>query len=126
MKGSASRPSSATMNGTRCAMRPATNATSRDSRSSFETRTLHLAVRAAARAAASWGLGASVERIGALAGLGLDELGDEGEAFSFREPGNGRALRFDTEPGALLLPSRDTIVANSAFIQTAYHRLRFV
>lgn len=35
------------------ALRPATNATSRDSRSSFDTRTLHFAVRAAARAAAS-------------------------------------------------------------------------
>ena len=37
MKGSASRPSSATMNGTRYAISPATNATSRDSRSSLET-----------------------------------------------------------------------------------------
>jgi transposase len=40
-------------NGTRCAIRPATNATSRDNRSSFDTRTLHLAVCAAASAAAS-------------------------------------------------------------------------
>jgi hypothetical protein len=37
------------MNGTRCAMRPETKATSRESRSSFETSTLHLALRAARR-----------------------------------------------------------------------------
>jgi len=36
MNGSASRPNSATMNGTRCAIRPATKATSRESRSSFD------------------------------------------------------------------------------------------
>jgi len=55
MNGSASRPSSATMNGTRWAISPATNATSRDRRSSLETRTQHRAVLAAASAAASWG-----------------------------------------------------------------------
>jgi hypothetical protein len=51
MKGSASRPNSATMNGTRCAIRPATKATSRESRSSFDTNTLHFALLAAASAA---------------------------------------------------------------------------
>jgi hypothetical protein len=56
MKGSASRPSSATMNGTRWAIRPATKATSRDNRSSLDTTMLHLALRAAANAAASCGL----------------------------------------------------------------------
>ena len=55
MNGSASRPSSATMNGTRCTIRPATNATSRERRSSFETTTEHLFARAALRAAASFG-----------------------------------------------------------------------
>ena len=40
-----------TMNGTRWAMRPATKATSRESRSSLETRTGHLAARAVANAA---------------------------------------------------------------------------
>ena len=55
MKGSASRPSSATMKGTRCAISPDTNATSRESLSSLETTTQHLALRAAARAAASCG-----------------------------------------------------------------------
>ena len=55
INGSASRPSSATMNGTRCAIRPATKATSRDSRSSLATTTLHFEAFAAAREAASWG-----------------------------------------------------------------------
>ena len=53
-------------------------------------------------------LRAPIERIGALAGLGLDELGDDGEAFNFGETRNRRALRLDPEPRALLLPSRDT------------------
>jgi hypothetical protein len=51
INGSASRPSSATMKGTRCAIRPATKATSRESRSSLATTTLHFAVFAAAKAA---------------------------------------------------------------------------
>jgi hypothetical protein len=55
MKGSASRPNSATMNGTRWAIRPATKATSRDNRSSLATTTLHFLLFAAARAAASCG-----------------------------------------------------------------------
>src|SRR5258707_14541031 len=55
MKGSASAPSSATMKGTRRAIRPATKATSRDRRSSLATTTLHFAAFAAASAAASWG-----------------------------------------------------------------------
>jgi hypothetical protein len=48
-------------------------------------------------------LRAAVERVGAFAGLRLDELGDDGEAFSFGEPGDRRALRFDPEARALLL-----------------------
>jgi hypothetical protein len=43
------------MKGTRWAIRPATNATSRESRSSLATTTLHFAAFAVARAAASWG-----------------------------------------------------------------------
>jgi hypothetical protein len=52
MNGSASRPSSATMNGTRWAIRPTTKATSRESRSSLATTTLHFAAFAALKAAA--------------------------------------------------------------------------
>ena len=55
MNGSASRPSSATMKGTLCAIKPETNATSRESRSSSETTMLHFALLAAAKAAANCG-----------------------------------------------------------------------
>jgi hypothetical protein len=48
MNGSASRPSSATMKGTRWAIRPATKATSGERRSSLATTTLHFAAFAAA------------------------------------------------------------------------------
>jgi hypothetical protein len=44
MNGSASRPSSETMKGTRCAIRPETKATSRESRSNFETKMLQRAI----------------------------------------------------------------------------------
>jgi hypothetical protein len=93
MKGSASRPSSATMKGTRCAISPETKATSRESRSSLETRTLQRALRAAARAAASCG---RRSRVGALAGFRLDVFGDDLQSFRLREaPGitNGRVFR---------------------------------
>src|SRR5215213_6259992 len=112
MKGSASRPSSATMNGTRCAIRPATNATSRESRSSFDTTTQHLALLAAARAAASCGRRSSASA--PLPVSALDVLGDDLDILGFGEPGDRRALRLDPEPRALLLPSRDTIIGNSA------------
>jgi hypothetical protein len=56
-----------------------------------------------------------VERVRALTGFGLDKLGDDGEAFSFRKPGNGCALRFDSETRALLLLCGDTVVGNSGF-----------
>ena len=102
MNGSASRPSSATMNGTRCAIRPDTNATSRESRSSLETRTQHLAVRAGAERGCE--LRPPIERVGALAGFGLDVLGDDGDALGLGEAGDGRALRLDAEARALLLP----------------------
>ena len=50
--------------GTRCAIRLETNATSRDNRSSLETRTAHLRLRASARLRRQ--LRSAVERIGAL------------------------------------------------------------
>src|SRR6476659_10148598 len=53
MNGSASAPSSATMNGTRCAIRAAMKATSRERRSSLATRIGHFSRRAVASAAAS-------------------------------------------------------------------------
>jgi Ca2+-binding RTX toxin-like protein len=50
----------------------------------------------------------------AFAGLGLDELGDNGDLLGLGEPGDRRALGFDPEPGALLLLCGDTVVGNGA------------
>src|SRR4051812_15919578 len=107
MNGSASRPSSATMNGTRCAIRPATKATSRESRSSFETRTQHLPWRAAASAAASCGhrsrasapLPVSASTYSAMIADGL----------GFGKPLDGSSLRLDSKARALLLPYGDAV-----------------
>jgi hypothetical protein len=51
----------------------------------------------------------------ALAGLGLNELGDDVDLLGFGEAGNRGALGLDSETRAMLLPGRDTIVGNSAF-----------
>ena len=59
-------------------------------------------------------LRAPIERVSALAGLGLDELGDEGEVLGFGEPLDGYSLGLDPKTRALLLPCGDTIVGNSA------------
>ena len=56
----------------------------------------------------------AIERVRALAGFGLDVLGDDRDVLGFGEAGDRRALRLDPEPRALLLPSRDTKVGNSA------------
>src|SRR5215216_4783965 len=96
MKGSASAPSSATMNGTRWATREATNATSRESRSSLATITGQRFARPVANAEAS--SGAAIDRIRTLAGLHFDELGRESEPFPFGEAGYGRTLGLDAEP----------------------------
>jgi hypothetical protein len=62
MNGSASVPSSATINGTRCAISEATNAASREIE-----------------------LGTAIERIGTLAGFDLSELGGDGESLWLRQ-----------------------------------------
>src|SRR3954452_15998760 len=67
------------------------------------------------RSTFSMAMRAAIERVGALAGLRFDELGDDREALGFGEPGDRRALRLDTEPRALLLPSSDTIIGNGFF-----------
>ena len=67
-----------------------------------------------APAAAGRELRAPIERVGALAGLGLDGLRDDGEALGLNEPFDGGALGLDPEPTALLLPCGDTIVGNGA------------
>src|SRR5438045_2916393 len=98
MNGSASAPSSATTNDTRCAMSPEMNATSRDSRSSLATMTGHLPARLAASAAASWGRRSRAST--PLPGLDLNELRGEHEAFRVGKPGGGSQLNFDAEPRA--------------------------
>src|SRR5436190_16898158 len=102
MKGSASTPSSATMNGTCCAISPAMNATSRDSRSSLATMTGHLPARPAARAAASCGRRSNASE--PFPSLDLDELRCELETLRLGEALNGGLLRFDAEPRAALAP----------------------
>ena len=62
------------MNGTFCAIRPATKATSRDRRSSLATTTLHFALWPRERRRK---LGPALQGIGAFAGFGLDELGND-------------------------------------------------
>jgi hypothetical protein len=80
-----------------------------ESRSIFDTRTQHFAVLGPGeRGCELW---PAVERVGALAGLGLDELGDDRDPLDFGEPLDRRALRLDPEPGALLLPCGDTVAA---------------
>ena len=110
MKGSASAPSSATMNGTRWAMRPEMKATSRESRSSLATMTGHLPVLAGGQRGGE--LRAPVEGIGTLAGLDLGELGDEGVALGLGEAGDGGPLRLDAEARSALPGGGDPIVGD--------------
>jgi hypothetical protein len=81
------------MNGTRCAIRPEMNVTSRERRSSFAThhRGLHRQRLAQQRAA--------LKRIAALARLHLDQLGNDFEALGFGEAGDGGLLRRCAEAG---------------------------
>jgi hypothetical protein len=51
---------------------------------------------------------------GALARFDFNVLSDDGDLLGFGETGDGRALRLDPEPRALLLPCGDTVVGNSA------------
>ena len=117
MNGSASAPSSATMNGTRCAIRPAMNATSRESRSSLATMTGAFACLACASARGE--LRPALERVGALAGLDLDVLGDQLEALGLANLAIGRSLRLQAEaaPALALVEPEDTQLrgARSAF-----------
>jgi hypothetical protein len=110
MKGSASRPSSATMKGTRCAMSPDTNATSRESLSSLETSTLHLGPAGCSQGCGK--LRPPIERVEALAGFGLYELLDDRDARGFAEAGEGCPLGLDPKPGAMLSLRGDPEIGN--------------
>jgi hypothetical protein len=60
-------------------------------------------------------LGPTIERVSAFAGLRFHILADDYEVLGFSEPRDRGALRFDAEPGAVLLPCGDTVVGDSAF-----------
>jgi hypothetical protein len=92
MKGSASAPSSATMNGTRCAIRPAMNAHVTREPSSLATRTGHL--RCGQRCGE---LRPSVEGVGSLAGFDLCELAGNRDALALGKASHGCALSFQAE-----------------------------
>ena len=111
MNGSASAPSSATMNGTRCAISPAMKATSRESRSSLETITGHLAERARSQGGSeAW---PAIERVGTFAGFDLDVFRDDLDSLGFGEARDCGSLGFDAETRALLLLCGDTIIGNN-------------
>ena len=60
-------------------------------------------------------LRAAIERVGALARLDLDELGDDLEPLGLGEPGDGGALGVNAEPGAALLASADPVGREASF-----------
>jgi hypothetical protein len=49
-----------------------------------------------------------IERVGALAGFGLGVFADEDNALGLGEADDGRSLRLDPEPGAVLLQRGDS------------------
>ena len=94
MKGSASTPSSATMNGTRCAIRREMKATSRERRSSLAT----YGALGGSRSSKGCGeLRPAVQSVRALTALDLYELLKEGNAFRFGEAGSSRSLSFASD-----------------------------
>ena len=124
MNGSASRPSSATIKGTRWAIRPATKATSRENRSSLATTTLHFAAFAAANAAASCG-----RRSRASAPFPLSasiNSADNCESFAGGKSLDDCALGVQAEARAVLALRGNPQVCNRALHdQRAYHRMAF-
>ena len=97
------------MNGTRCAIRPAMKATSRDSRSSLRDR--DFAFGFLRRLQRRLQLRPAVERVSALAGLDLGELGDDLEALGGGERGDG-ALPFEAETRTALRRGGDAIIGD--------------
>src|SRR4029077_6131314 len=59
-------------------------------------------------------LGATCKREGTFAGLDLDELTGQLEALGLGEPGNGLALRFQSEAGATLAGGRHANVGDNS------------
>ena len=57
----------------------------------------------------------AIERVGAFAGLGFDELPDQDHALGFGEVLDGRPLGFNSETRTLLPEGRDSQVGNRFF-----------
>ena len=113
MNGPASRPSSATMKGTRCAISPDTNATSRESRSSLETSTLHLAGPRSSQRGCK--LRPAIERVSPLPCFSFDELGNDRQVFGFSEADDRCSLGFHPEARAVLLLLWRQGIGNNTF-----------
>ena len=123
MNGSASRPSSATMKGTRWAIRPATKATSRERRSSLATTTLHFASLCGGQGGRQ--LRAPVQGVGPLPGFGFDEFGGYVEGFRSSKAVDCGPLGLDAQAGAMLALRRNPKICNRLLhVQRAYHRMR--
>ena len=58
-------------------------------------------------------LRAALKRVGTFAGLNLNELTGQLEALDLGEPGNGLALRFQSEAGATLAGRRNANVGDT-------------
>src|SRR6267142_1642555 len=124
MKGSASRPSSATMNGTRWAIRPATKATSRDRRVQLGNN--YAALRRLCSGQRCGQLRAPVQGVRALTSFSFDKLSRNSEGFASGEVIDSGPLGIKAEAGAVLALRRNPKICNRLLhVQSAYHRMRF-
>jgi hypothetical protein len=112
------------MNGTRWAISPARQAPSREE--PVELGDDHRAALAAGDCEGTGELRPPLERIGALAGGCLDELGEESKAGGLGEAGDGGLLRLDAEAGAALPLGRDPVVGDGGrhrrLLRSSYKR----
>ena len=111
MNGSASAPSSATMKGTRCAIKPEMKATSRDRRHSFATTTASLGLASLRQRRGK--LRPALQGVAALAGFDLHKFSDHLAALRGGKPGDGFALGFDAQAALALLACRNPKVADN-------------
>ena len=109
VNGSTLRPNEVTMNGTRCDIRLAMNATSRQP---IELGDRHLALELLRRLQRRLQLGAAIEGVGPLASLHFGELANDGEALRRSEGGNGGPLSLEAQAGATLLLGGDAMIGD--------------
>ena len=112
VNGSTLRPSAATMNGTRCAIRPAMNATSR--RQPVELGHRNLALGLLGRLQRRLQLRPALQCIGSFAGLDLSEFGDDLEALGLGERLSRPRAGLQPKAGTALLLGRDAVIASCA------------